>query len=195
MHRLFTALALSLIVLTFGHNAFAHTGGASVSGLAAGFGHPFSGLDHILAMIAVGIWASILSGRALWLVPASFVLAMVFGGVVAFSGLGIPAVEIGIVGSVIALGILIAFNVRLPVALGMAAVAVFALFHGHAHGAEMMAGSSGLTYALGFALATSGLHLAGIGLGTLATRASSGRLVPLCGGSIAAAGLTLLVLG
>lgn len=195
MTRLFTALALSLILLTFGHNAFAHTGGAPVSGLAAGFAHPFSGLDHILAMIAVGIWASILSGRALWLVPASFVLAMVFGGVVAFSGLGIPAAEIGIVGSVVALGLLIAFNVHLPTALGMAAVAVFALFHGHTHGAEIVTGASGVMYALGFSIATGGLHIAGIGMGNLAARALSGRLVPICGGSIAMAGLTILVLG
>ncbi len=175
--------------------ALAHTGATPTGGLIAGFSHPLLGLDHLLAMVAVGLWAFALGAAALWLVPLAFVGAMVLGGGLALSGLGLPAVELAIVGSVIVLGAVVALRVRVPVALGMAVVAGFALFHGHAHGAEMPASASGLLYGAGFAAATALLHLAGIGLGLGFERLAGAWLHRLGGATICGAGVALLALG
>lgn len=183
-----TAAALSLLASP----AFAHTGAGATSGFAAGFAHPLLGLDHLLAMVAVGGWAALLGGRALWLVPAAFVGAMVAGGALAVAGVGLPMVEIGIALSVVALGVLVAANVRVVAGVGMAVAAAFAVFHGHAHGSELPAGLSAAGYAAGFALATALLHLAGIAVATLALRLASTRAVRWAGAATALAGLGIV---
>lgn len=184
-------LALGLSVMTGA--AHAHTLGVPHMDFATGFGHPLGGLDHVLAMVAVGLWAAQLGGRALWLVPLTFVLTMAVGGLFGFLGIALPMVETGIAGSVLILGVLVALASRLPLAASMALVGVFALFHGYAHGAEMAAESSALWYSLGFMLATALLHGAGIGVGLAARNGVSARLVRLGGAAIAASGALLLV--
>ena len=134
-------------------------------GLSTGFAHPFMGWDHLLAMLAVGVWAAQLGGRALWAIPLSFVSVMAGGAVLALGGMPLPFVEAGITASLLALGLLVALAVRLPLAAGMAFVATFALFHGHSHGTELPAMVSAWTYAAGFVVATALLHVTGIALG------------------------------
>lgn len=189
---IFALAALSALIAS---PALAHTGVGSVAGFPAGFGHPISGLDHILAMLAVGILAAQLGGWALWMVPATFVGMMVVGGVFGITGVAVPFVEQGILGSVIILGVVIAVGRRMPVAVAMSLVGVLAIFHGHAHGTEMPVSASGLEYGLGFALATALLHAIGIGVGMGAQKASE-KLAPIAvrvgGASIAAAGLVLV---
>lgn len=166
--------------------AFAHTGVGATSGFAAGVAHPLFGLDHLLAMVAVGAWAALLGGRALWLVPAAFVAAMLVGGGVALAGVDLPMVETGIALSVVVLGALVAVNARVVVGAGMAVVALFALFHGHAHGSELPAGLSAAGYALGFAISTAVLHGAGIVAATLLVNLAATRAVRLAGAGAAA---------
>jgi len=186
MLRILTAAAaLSLAAAP----AFAHTGVGAHSGIAAGFAHPLFGLDHLLAMVAVGAWAALLGGRALWLVPAAFVAAMVAGGALAVSGAALPMVETAIALSVVVLGALVALNARVVVGLGMAVVAAFAVFHGHAHGSEMPAGLSVAGYAAGFALATALLHAAGAVLATVVVRLASTGAVRWAGAATAIAGV------
>jgi len=144
--------------------AHAHPG-HDTSGFSAGVAHPLHGLDHILAMVAVGLWAAQLGGRAKWLVPASFVSVMALGGALGMAGVPIPFAEQGIFASVLILGVLIAASVRLPLAASMSLVGLFALCHGHAHGLEMPASAAGFAYGAGFVLATALLHAAGIGAG------------------------------
>jgi urease accessory protein len=182
--------ALVLCQLALADPAWAHPGTLAGVGWTAGFAHPLGGLDHVLAMVAVGVWAAQLGGRAVWLVPASFVAMMLVGGALGAGGIAVPAVEPGVLGSVLLLGLMIAFAVRAPMALGMVAVGVFALFHGHAHGAEMPAGA-GAVYVLGFAAATAALHAVGVGLG-LAGRA--GQAIRWGGAGIAASGLVLILM-
>jgi len=187
----FLAALLGLLALAdpvAAHPLAAHL--AAGGGFAAGFAHPFSGLDHVLAMVAVGLWAVRLGGRAVWLVPTAFVAMMLVGGALGMLGVALPAVELGILGSVLLLGLMVALSLRLPVALGMALVGVFALYHGHAHGNEMPATEAAGLYGLGFAAATAALHLIGIGLG-LALR--TGPAMRWSGAGIAAAGLVLLL--
>ena len=136
--------------------------GHDVSGLAAGITHPLMGMDHLLAMVAVGLCGAKLGGAARWLLPLLFVAVMLVGGALAMAGVHLPGVELGIVGSVIVLGALLVVVQRgqtAPVAL---LVAGFSLFHGYAHGAEMPAAAGALSYALGFAVATAALHAAGL---------------------------------
>ncbi|MBV9066587.1 MAG: HupE/UreJ family protein, partial [Methylobacteriaceae bacterium] len=142
--------------------AFAHVGLGDTSGIAHGFMHPLSGADHVLAMVAVGLFAARLGGRALWLVPLSFVAMMVFGGVLGIAGVDLPYVEIAIGLSVVVLGLVVAAQVNPPLAIAMAVVGSFAIFHGHAHGAEMPETASGLAYGAGFVIATALLHAIGI---------------------------------
>lgn len=170
------ALAASILLLGFAITpALAHTGVAPASGFAAGFGHPLGGLDHILAMVAVGLLAAGLGGRWLWVLPLTFVGMMIVGGVAGMVGVPLPVVELGIQGSVVVLGLAVAVGDRCPPSLALAFVAVFALFHGHAHGTEMPGSVAAAEYGLGFIVATALLHLAGIGLG-LSTRLLSARV-------------------
>ena len=172
--------------------ALAHTGVGNTSGFVDGFGHPISGLDHVLAMLIVGVFAWQLGGRALWLVPLTFVCVMAVGGMLGVAGIGVPFVEIGIALSVVVLGAIVAFNVKAPIAAAMGVVGLFAMFHGHAHGAEIPDDAGGVAYAAGFMIATAILHLAGISIGFLIGTADK-RLVRLAGGLTTGAGVALLV--
>lgn len=164
--------------------ALAHVGAGTTTSLAAGFHHPLSGLDHMAAMVAVGLWAALRGGRALWAWPLAFVAVMVAGGAMGMAQMPLPLVEPAIVASVVALGLLVALAVDLPIAAGAAIIGLFALFHGHAHGSEVPPAVSGALYMAGFALATAGLHLAGmaagLGLGSLRWRAAVRGAGALC---------------
>src|SRR5277367_4877226 len=160
--RSFWISAVFLLLTSVG--AHAHLLPNNVYGFGSGFGHPLHGLDHILAMVAVGLWAGQLGGRARWLVPASFVVVMAIGGALAMAGLRVPYTEEGILLSVLVMGILIAVAARSPLAASMAIVGIFAFFHGHSHGMEMPANALGYTYGAGFVLATVLLHASGLGL-------------------------------
>lgn len=179
--------------------ALAHTGVGGSSGFGHGFSHPMSGIDHVLAMLMVGLFAWQLGGRALWLVPATFVLVMALGGVAGVAGLQVPFIETGITLSVIALGAIVAFGARPPVAVAMGFVGFFALFHGYAHGAEMPERAGGLAYAAGFMAATALLHAAGVAAGVFvgtpgdrfgrALVRSGGLFAALAGGALLAGAL------
>lgn len=174
--------------------AFAHTGVGQTVGFVHGFSHPISGLDHVLAMVLVGILAWQLGGRALWLVPATFVTVMTVGGTLGMMGIAVPFVEAGIAFSVIVLGAVVALGIKAPVAIMAGVVGLFAIFHGHAHGSEMPAAAGGLAYAAGFMLATAALHIAGIAAGFLIGKVSEhkGAIVMRSAGGIAAlAGVAL----
>ncbi|WP_119418569.1 HupE/UreJ family protein [Desertibaculum subflavum] len=185
-------LLATLFVLASAGAAAAHTGHGATEGFAQGFAHPLLGLDHLLAMIAVGLWGARIGGRARWLVPAAFVGVMALGGVIGVAGFGLPLVELGIVGSVLVLGLLVAAAPQPPLWAPAAIVALFALFHGHAHGTEMPEAVSGLAYSLGFVLATALLHSLGLMLGLLVAGRSPLAL-RLGGGAIAACGALLLI--
>jgi urease accessory protein len=172
--------------------AFAHTGVGDAHGFATGFAHPLGGLDHILAMMTVGIFAWQLGGRALWLVPAAFVLAMAIGAALAVAGVPLPFVEFAIAASVVVLGGIVAFACRAPIAIAMAVVALFAIFHGHAHGTEMALDAGSGAYAAGFMLATALLHVAGIVLGYALGRVEGRAAYRLAGSAVALAGLVIL---
>ena len=185
-----TTAALTLIPTA----AFAHPAIGDAHGFVAGFAHPLGGLDHILAMVTVGIFAWQLGGRALWLVPATFVLAMAAGGALGMAGVPVQFVEVGIAASVIVLGAVVAFARRAPVAIAVALVGVFAIFHGHAHGTEMPLDATGGAYAAGFMLATALLHAAGIALGFAIGRIAHDRAAYQLGGSLVAlAGVAILM--
>lgn len=191
------AFFLAAAVLAAGSGpALAHTGAAAgaAGGLAAGIAHPLGGLDHILAMLAVGMLGAQLGGRALWAVPAAFVGVMLVGGILGAMGIGLPLVEVGITGSVVVLGAVVALGRHLPLAGAMGLAGLLAVFHGHAHGAEMPAAATGLAYGAGFALATALLHAAGagaaVGLRRIAETAAP-MVLRAGGGVIAAGGLAL----
>lgn len=173
--------------------AFAHLDPAEHGSLIAGFTHPLSGLDHILVMVAVGLWSAQIGRRAMWVVPAAFVGMMAFGFGLAVAGTHLPFVEPAILASVVALGLLIATVTRMETTACAAIVGVFALFHGYAHGGELGAAGD-LPFGAGFAIATALLHVAGIGLGLGVGRLSSGRVFSrLLGGLTAFAGLALIL--
>jgi urease accessory protein len=190
--RFLLALAILALSPTL---AFAHAGADHAVGFIHGFAHPIGGLDHVLAMVAVGVFAYVLGGRSLWLVPLSFVAMMEVGFALGLAQFKLPFVELGIALSSIAIGAAAAMGRPMPVALAMSLVGAFAIFHGHAHGAEMPTDSSGLTYAAGFVAATALLHLSGIA--ATASIASMigrhGRLAArLAGGLFAAGGIGVL---
>ena len=191
MKRTLATLFLALLPTA----ALAHVGVGDTSGFAHGFLHPVSGIDHVLAMVAVGLFAAQLGGRALWLVPAAFVGTMALGGVLGLAGVALPFVEIGIALSVVVLGLAIASGWNHSLVVAMALVGFFAVFHGHAHGAEMPETASGLLYGLGFLLATATLHGAGVGFGLLLGRIGevSGRqITKVTGGAMALVGVAIL---
>ena len=179
--------------LLFPSLTYGHVGVSETSGFAHGFAHPLTGLDHIAAMVAVGLWAAQRGGRAVWVVPLTFVSVMAVSGFLGTLGVPIPFVEPGIVASVLVLGVLIAAAVRLPLVASSLIVGLFAIFHGYAHGAEMPATASGLVYGAAFVVATGLLHCVGIGLGLLAGRLGSPRFVRYAGGATAALGVYLAV--
>lgn len=176
--------------------AFAHLDPTEHGSFMAGFSHPFFGTDHILAMVAVGLWAALLGGRALWLVPAAFVGTMIAGFAAAMSGAPLPFVEPVILASVVVIGLLAAVSLSLPVGAAMALVGFFAFFHGHAHGGEIGDAGAG-AYAAGFAVATAVLHFAGVaaglGLGRVLGGAAGRTATRLAGAATALAGLWLAI--
>lgn len=183
--------ATAIAALIVAGPALAHTGvDPHVHGFAMGFAHPLGGADHLLAMLAVGLWAGLVGGTARWAWPVAFLACMAAGGVLGMSGLELPLAEVGIGLSVAILGLLVAFGVRAPVAAGTALCGVFALAHGFAHGAEMPADASGLTYGLGFVGATALIHAAGLGLAILGAMAP--RTLRIAGTGVALAGVGLL---
>jgi urease accessory protein len=183
---------IPLLFLATAPLALAHPGHGPEQGAAAGFLHPLGGWDHILAMVAVGIWAAQLGGRALWRVPAAFVAAMAAGAVLGHFTGAVPGIEQTVAASVLILGLLVGTAARIPVGAGMALVGLFAVFHGMAHGAAIPVDADGLAYGAGFIGATALLHAAGLVLGVLTAR--SEPLVPrIAGWAMAACGAALLL--
>lgn len=171
--------------------ALAHAGHEHSSSFMTGFMHPIGGLDHLLAMLAVGIWAASLGGRALLTVPLAFVGAMLIGGGMAVAGIQVPFIEQGILLSVILMGALL--STRFPTVICALIAGSFALFHGAAHGLEMPLSANGALYAFGFASATALLHLAGLSFGALITRLQANIATRITGGVIALTGLFLAI--
>ena len=186
LKRILGAMALLLTPAI----AFAHPGHGD-NGLVAGISHPIGGLDHLLAMVAVGLWAAQQKGPARWALPCTFVGTMLIGGLLGFEGLNLPALEGGIAASVLALGLAVALAVRPPLSLAVAATALFALFHGVAHGLELPEMSSPWAYAAGFVVATAALHAAGYAVVRVLPQAAA-PLVRLAGAASAATGGWLL---
>jgi urease accessory protein len=183
---------LAALALSGAGVAHAHAQAGAAAGFATGFMHPISGLDHVLAMVAVGLWGAQLGAPALWLLPVTFPLVMAFGGLLGLLGAPLPGVEVGIAGSAILLGLAVATERRPPLVIAALLVGCFAIFHGHAHGTELPPGESGLLHSIGFVVATGCLHLVGIGIGTL-HRWRSGQLALRVGGAcISVAGLAFL---
>ncbi len=156
-----------LLALLWPARALAHTQGGEAAGLLSGLQHPVSGLDHILAMVAVGLWGAQLGPPAVWLLPVTFPMVMAFGGMLGLLGFALPGIEIGIAVSAIILGVMVGGAARPPLWVAALLVGLFAIFHGHAHGAELPAGADALLYSIGFVVATGCLHAAGIGIGLL----------------------------
>lgn len=160
----------AILLLAAAMPAYAHVGVGTTSSFTAGFMHPLSGLDHMTVMVAVGLWAALKGGKAVWAWPLAFVGVMLAGAALDMLNVPLPFVEPGILASVVALGLLVALAVDLPVTTGVAIIGLFALFHGHAHGTEVPENAGGLEYMAGFAVATVLLHATGIaaalGLGT-----------------------------
>jgi urease accessory protein len=193
--RLAIRSAAALAAILAPTAAWAHPGHGEAVGFVQGFVHPVTGLDHVLAMVAVGLFAANLGGRALWAVPLSFVSVMAIGGALGVAGIAVPFVEAGIALSVIVLGLAVALRWKAPVAAAMALVGLFALFHGHAHGSEMPIDAAGFEYGMGFILATALLHGAGLALGlgfARFGRATAPRAVQFGGVAMAVAGLGIL---
>jgi urease accessory protein len=194
--RLSLVIPSALLVLSaLPDPAAAHSVGPAGAGLAEGFLHPLGGWDHLLAMLAVGVWASQLGGRAVWAAPAAFVAGLLSGAVLGMAGVELVAVEAGILASLVIVGLSIALAVRPPLPAGLGLVALFGLVHGHAHGTELPETAAPALYALGFVTASILLHLAGVAVGTGARRYALPLLPRLGGGAVAAAGLVGLVLG
>ncbi|WP_111431151.1 HupE/UreJ family protein [Rhodobacteraceae bacterium DSL-40] len=188
LHR----VGLATLTCALAAPAFAHTGHPEGSGFGAGFLHPLLGADHLAAMVAVGLWAAFLGGRAVLALPLAFPAAMAAGAGLGAAGLAVPALETGIAASVLVIGLCTALALRAPVWLASGAVGVFALFHGAAHGAEMPAGAHWASYAAGFLLATAMLHAAGLGLGLLGRNPAGKIAARATAGLIAIAGASFL---
>lgn len=169
--------------------ALAHTGHGETTGFVSGLLHPLAGLDHLAAMVAIGLWAGLAGGQRVWAWPACFVAAMLAGALVGWQAVALSGLEIAIAVSVLALGMIIAAGWRAPIALGLALIAAFGLAHGYAHGAEAPADGTGLAYTVGFVVATAALHAAGL---TLALALRRPVLVRGLGVAVAAFGLVLV---
>ena len=190
--RLCRLALLSLALAILPTAAFAHPGAGHADGFVHGFLHPIGGLDHVLAMVAVGLLAARLGGQALWLVPSSFIAMMVLGGIAGANGAALPLVELGISGSILVLGLVIALGRQLPTAVAMAMVGFFGVFHGFAHGAEMPLDAQAFAYGAGFVAATTILHAAGLALGLFADRFARSWSAGLTGGALAMAGVGVM---
>lgn len=159
------SLALLLVGCVWAEPAFAHVQSGEAGGFVTGLAHPISGLDHVLAMVAVGLWGAQLGSPAIWLLPVAFPIVMAVGGMLGLVGVPLPGIEFGIAASAIVLGAAVMFALRPPLAVAAALVVSFAIFHGHAHGTELPPGQSAMLYSMGFVVATGCLHAMGIGVG------------------------------
>lgn len=171
---------------------FAHTQGGAIGGFSSGFMHPVSGLDHIVAMVAVGLWGAFLGGRAMWLLPVVFPVIMAFGGAMGVMGIPLPHVETGIAVSGIVLGLMVALAVKPPLWVCAVIVGVFAVFHGHAHGTELPGSANAMTFSIGFVISTGLIHLCGIALGALIHWKAGQVFVRTCGAAISLIGCGFL---
>ena len=190
--RHYQSLAIAAILIAFASAVSAHEGTGISGGFFSGFMHPILGWDHVIAMVAVGLWGAFLGSPAIWVLPVVFPLVMAFGGALGVMDVPIPAVETGIAASAIVLGAMVAFAVRPPTWVAAIIVGAFAIFHGHAHGTELPSAANPLAYSLGFVIATGLLHLCGIAFG-LVVRWPAGRIVVKAGGGlIAVAGVGFL---
>lgn len=187
------SLAIVLLVIGLADPAYAHDAKNLAGGAVAGFKHPLSGFDHLLAMVAVGIWGAFLGRPLIYLLPIVFPTVMAFGAVLGMSGVPFPPIEIGIALSVLTLGGAIAFGWRAPIWLAMTIVAVFGLFHGFAHGQELPSMADPVAFSLGFVVATGMLHVAGIGIGMVHALSGGVLFTRIMGGIIACAGLWFLI--
>jgi urease accessory protein len=181
--------------VAFASPAFAHPSPGHAAGVIYGFSHPLGGLDHVLAMVGVGLFAALLGGRALWAVPLSFVAMMAVGGALGMAGAHLPVVEAGVGLSVFAIGAMVALQWRFPLAIAAALAGLFAVFHGYAHGVEMPVSASGIRYGAGFVFASALLHCAGVGLGLalgLLGDRHKARFAQAGGGAMAVAGIAML---
>jgi len=172
--------------------AHAHSANGMAGGFISGFLHPLLGWDHVIAMVAVGLWGAFLGSPAIWVLPVVFPLVMTIGGVLGVMGVPIPGIETGIAVSAIALGAMVAGAVRPPLWVAAVMVGTFAIFHGHAHGTELPQAADPVAYSLGFVIATGSLHLAGIGLGLLTRWPAGIKAVRAVGAGIAVGGLGFL---
>jgi urease accessory protein len=172
--------------------ALAHTGEGGAGGFFAGFAHPLFGPDHVVAMVAVGLWGAFLGQPAIWLLPVVFPLVMAFGGVLGIAGVPVPAVETGIAASAIVLGAMVALAARPPLWTAAVLVGAFAIFHGYAHGRELPDGANAVAFAAGFVIATGTLHLCGIAFGLLARWPAGQVAVRAAGAAIALIGMFYL---
>jgi len=189
------AILFNLLLLTlwlFPLSASAHQETGTIGGFTSGFHHPLTGLDHIAAMVAVGLWGAFLGAPAMWVLPVVFPLVMAFGGALGVLGVPLPGGEIGIALSSVILGISVAFAIRPPLWVAALIVGLFAIFHGHAHGVEMPQAANATTYAIGFVIATGLLHLSGIAFGLLVRWSWGQKLVRLGGSAIALVGFGFL---
>jgi len=182
-----------LATLALTSPASAHTGAGMALGLQSGFLHPITGFDHLVAMVAVGLWGAQLGNPAIWTLPITFPLVMALGGLLGISGLALPWAEEVVALSGIVLGVLVALRARPPLTIAMLIVAVFAIFHGYAHGRELPHAADPLAYAVGFVAATGLLHLCGIVIGLLVRWPSGERAVRACGVAIGGVGAYFLL--
>ena len=183
-----SAQAVAALATLSAQTAFAHVGQGEAYGLLTGFLHPLSGWDHVLAMVAVGLWGAQLGAPAIVVLPVAFPLVMAMGGMLGFLGVPIPGVEYGIAASAIVLGTAVAIEVRPSLVIAALLVGCFAIFHGHAHGTELPPGQSALLYSMGFVIATGCLHAVGIGIGTVHRRPWGRRLLRVAGMVVTAGG-------
>jgi len=190
MHR--SMLAVALLVALWTPSAVGHGLQGEAEGLLTGLLHPLSGADHVLAMIALGLWGAQLGVPAIWVLPVAFPLVMAMGGMLGFLGVPIPGVEYGIAASAIVLGGAVACEVRPSLVIAAVVVGCFAIFHGHAHGTELPPGQSALLYSMGFVIATGCLHAVGIGIGTVHRRSWGRKLLRGAGAAVTAGGVFFL---
>jgi len=181
--------AVALLAVLWTQSAFGHAVQGQASGFVTGFLHPISGADHVLAMVAVGLWGAQLGAPAIWVLPVAFPLVMAMGAMLGFLGVPIPGVEYGIAASAIVLGTAVAFAMRPSLVIAALVVGCFAIFHGHAHGTELPPGQSALLYSMGFVMATGCLHAVGIGIGTVHRWSWGQQLLRVAGTAVAAGGV------
>ncbi len=192
LNRVVSAAVAGTSLLLWAGSAWAHVERGQAAGFVTGLGHPWSGLDHVLAMVAVGLWGAQLGNPAIWILPVTFPMVMALGAFLGLVGLPVPGVEIGIALSALLLGIMILAELRPPLAVAALLVGFFAIFHGHAHGTELPPGQSGLLYSMGFVMATGCLHGLGITIGLIHRWPVGRGALRAAGGGIAVMGVYFL---